>query len=147
MFINLCIHFISAFFATVCFSILFNVQKKHLMLCGLVGAVGWLIYVVGELYQVSDIFSTFIGAFVVAELSYFLAKTRRAPVTVFLISGIIPLVPGIGLYRTMYHLLFSEYQSSLESALLTFQLSGVIAGAIILAALIPLLFRPTRQKL
>ena len=68
---------------------------------GMVGDVGWVIYVVDERDQVTDIFSAVIGAFVVVELSYFLAKTRRAHVTVFLISGIIPLVPGRGLYRTM----------------------------------------------
>lgn len=143
LFINL----ISSFLATVCFSVIFNVQKKHIVMCGVVGSIGWTIYTLGEMYHVSPVLSTFIAAFVVAELSYLLAKSRQAPVTVFLIAGIIPLVPGIGLYRTMYHLLFSQYVSALESALLTFQLSGVIAGAIILAALIPLLFRSNRQKL
>lgn len=138
---------VSSFIATVCFSVIFNVQKKHLILCGVVGSIGWTIYTLGEMTHVSPIFSTFLAAFIVAECSYFLAKSKKAPVTVFLIAGIIPLVPGIGLYRTMYHLLFSEYNAALEAALLTFQLSGVIAGAIILAALLPLLFRRKRQKI
>ncbi|MGL4797994.1 MAG: threonine/serine exporter family protein [Cellulosilyticaceae bacterium] len=143
----LLINAVSAFFATICFSIIFNVRKTHLFMCGLVGSIGWTIYTLGEMYAVSPVLSTFVAAFIVAECSYFLAKSKKAPVTVFLIAGIIPLVPGIGLYRTMYHLLFSEYTAALEAALLTFQLSGVIAGAIILAALLPLLFRSTRQKL
>lgn len=143
----LLVNVVSAFFATICFSIIFNVRQTHLMMCGAVGAIGWTIYTLGEMVHASPILSTFIAAFVVAECSYFLAKYKRAPVTVFLIAGIIPLVPGIGLYRTMYHLLFSEYNAALEAALLTFQLSGVIAGAIILAALLPLLFRGKRQKI
>lgn len=143
----LIINIISAFFATVCFSILFHVRKVHLFYCGLVGAIGWGIYTLGEMYTISSVISTFIAAFVVAEASYFLAKSKKAPVTVFLIAGIIPLVPGIGLYRTMYHLLFSEYALSLEAFLLTTKLSGVIAGAIILSALLPLLFRSKRQKI
>lgn len=144
--IYLLINTVSAFFATLFFSILFNVQKKHLIVCGAVGAIGWGLYTAGELLGYSSVFSTFVGALAVAEASYLLAKTRKAPITVFLISGIIPLVPGIGLYRTMYHLLFADYTRSLESAILTFQLSGVIAGAIILVTILPLLFRSSRQR-
>ena len=143
---TLSIHVISAFFATIFFSIIFNVQKKHLFACGIMGAVGWGIYILGVLLGYSGVLFTFLGAYFVAQGSYFLAKYKCAPVTVFLIPGIIPLVPGIGLYRTMYALLFSEHSKALEYALTTFQLSGVIAGAIIMAALLPLLFRPRRNK-
>lgn len=138
----LIINTISAFFATICFSVLFHVRKIHLFYCGLVGAIGWGIYTAGELYHFSSVSSTFVAAFVVAQASYFLAKQKKAPVTVFLISGIIPLVPGIGLYRTMYHLIFSQYALALEAFLLATKLSGVIAGAIILSTLTPLLFKP-----
>ncbi|MGL4736427.1 MAG: threonine/serine exporter family protein [Cellulosilyticaceae bacterium] len=137
---------ISGFVTTFCFSLLFNVSKKHLVSCGFVGALGWGIYTAGEMLGYSTVLSTFVASWALAQLSYFLAKSRLAPVTVFLIPGIIPLVPGVGLYRTMYSLLFADYNKALGYALLTFQLSGVIAGAIIIAALMPLLFRPKRQK-
>lgn len=141
------INTLSAFFATIFFAILFNVQKKHIIACGIIGACGWAVYIIGTMQNCSPVLATFFGAYLVAQGSYFLAKYKKAPVTVFLIPGIIPLVPGIGLYRTMYALLFSEYTKALEYALLTFQLSGVIAGAIIIAALLPLLFRSRRQKI
>ncbi len=143
----LLINMVSSFFATLCFSIIFNVKQKHLLLCGIVGSLGWTIYTIGEMQAASPVLSTFLASFAVAELSYFLAKAHRAPVTVFLISGIIPLVPGIGIYRTMYALLFSQYAEAQESGLIAFQMSAVIAGAIILAALLPLLFRKRRQKI
>lgn len=147
MITNFILHVISAFASTVAFSILFNVQKKHIAICGLVGAAGWGVYIIGTDLGYSDVLSTFLGALVVATASYYLAKHRRAPVTVFLISGIIPLVPGIGLYRTMYSLLFAEYTEALGHALITFQMSGVIAGAIIIAALLPLFFKKPRKRL
>ncbi|MEG1829077.1 MAG: threonine/serine exporter family protein, partial [Cellulosilyticaceae bacterium] len=106
---HLILNVASAFVATLCFSILFNVQKRHLLICALVGAIGWGIYIIGVDLNYSDVLSTFVAALAVAQMSYFLAKKRRAPVTVFLIVGIIPLVPGVGLYRTMYSLLFAEY--------------------------------------
>lgn len=140
----LLLHTISAFFATIFFSVLFNVQKKHLVPCGIIGALGWAVYTICIMQDYSPVVSTFLGACLVAQSSYFLAKYKKAPVTIFLIPGIIPLVPGIGLYRTMYALLFSDHGKALEYALMTFQLSGVIAGAIIIVALPPLLFR--KQK-
>lgn len=142
----LCMNMISAFVTTVCFSFLFNISKKHISICGLVGSIGWGVYTIGEILNYSSVLSTFVASLVISQIAYFLAKSRRAPATVFLIPGIIPLVPGVGLYRTMYYLLFADYTTSLEYALLTFQLSGVIAGAIIIAALLPLLFRKSRQK-
>lgn len=147
MILTLLIHLVSAFFATIFFSIIFNVQKKHLIACGAIGALGWGVYIWGVLLGYSGVLFTFLGAYLVAQSSYFLAKHKRAPVTIYLIPGIIPLVPGIGLYRTMYALLFSDHSTALEYALTTFQLSGVIAWAIILAALLPLLFHPGKSKL
>ena len=122
---TLSIHVISAFFATIFFSIIFNVQKKHLFACGIMGAVGWGIYILGVLLGYSGVLFTFLGAYFVAQGSYFLAKYKCAPVTVFLIPGIIPLVPGIGLYRTMYALLFSEHSKALEYALTLFNFQGL----------------------
>lgn len=139
------INVISAFVATVGFSIVFNVHKKHLVICGITGAIGWWIYLIVSRLGYSAVLAIFLATLVVAQFSYVLAKRRRAPVTVFLISGIIPLVPGVGLYRTMYALLFSNYRQSLEYALLTFQMAGVIAIAIMVVSLVPLLWRPNKR--
>ena len=132
---------LSAFISTTGFSILFHVQKKHLATCGVVGALGWSIYLLGENSGFSSILSTFLASLVVAQASYLLAKRLRTPITVFLIPGIIPLVPGLALYRTMYFLMHSEYTHAIEYALLTFGIAGVIAGSIVIISLLPLFFK------
>lgn len=128
-----------AFITTVGFSIMFNVKRKHLVMCGLVGAIGWATYWFLTYSDFSEILATFLASVIVAEFSYFLSKYRLAPITVFLIPGIIPLVPGIALYRTMYFLLFMSYAEALSYALLTFQLAGVIVGGIMISSLLPAL--------
>lgn len=140
------ISIISAFLATVGFSILFHIPKRHLYVCGFIGAIGWGIYLLIEQLGYSPILATFLGAVFVAQLSSFFARKRKTPVTTFLIVGIIPLVPGLGLYRTMYALLFNDYLKALEYAILTLELSGVIAGAIIIVSLLPLLWRPRKHN-
>jgi uncharacterized membrane protein YjjB (DUF3815 family) len=139
---NIFLQFIYAFVATLSFSIIFNVKKNHLVVCGFVGSIGWGVYWSLVAFGYSEVFGTFIATVGIATLSYFLAKKRRAPVTVFLIAGIIPLVPGVALYRTMYHLLLMDYDVALGYALLAIQLAGVIAGGIIVSALLPVLIRP-----
>ncbi|PHV70937.1 hypothetical protein CS063_07915 [Sporanaerobium hydrogeniformans] len=137
---------ISAFISTIGFSIVFHIQKKHLLICGIVGAAGWAVYLIGEEVHLSPVISTFLASLLVTQISYFLARTRKTPVTVFLIAGIIPLVPGLGLYRTMYSLLTSDYSKAIEYAILTFELAGVIAGAIVIISLLPLIWRPKKSR-
>lgn len=135
----------SAFIATIGFAVIFHTKQKHLIPCGLVGAIGWAIYLLVEQVTLDDVLATFISSLVVTLVSYLLSKSRKTPITVFLISGIIPLVPGVGLYRTMYALLQSDYSSAVDWAALTFQLAGVIAGAIVIISLVPLLWRKPRR--
>ena len=137
---------IGAFISTVGFSIVFQAEKKHLLICGGVGAIAWTIYLLLDYYHFSSVLASFISALIVTGLCYILAKKRRAPITVFLIAGIIPLVPGVGLYRMMSALLDENYSLALDYATLTFEIAGVIAGAIGIVSLLPLLWRKPRHK-
>lgn len=132
---------ISAFISTIGFSIFFHTQRKHLLICGGIGAMGWLVYLLANERTNSSVLASFIAALLVTALSYILAKNRRTPITVFLIAGIIPLVPGLGLYRMMSALLDEDFASALNYATLTFEIAGVIAGAIVIISLLPLLWR------
>ena len=138
---------LSAFISTIGFSIVFHVRKAHLLICGIIGAIGWLIYLLlNEAYH-SAVLASFIAALVVTTLSYLFAKKRKTPITVFLVTGIIPLVPGLGLYRTMFYMLKEDYNAALDYATLTFEIAAVIAGAIVIISLLPLLWRKPRKQL
>lgn len=140
------ISILSSFISTIGFSIIFHVQKKHLLICGTVGAMGWSVYLLAENKGFSSVLSTFLASLLVTQLSYMLAKKRKTPITIFLIAGIIPLVPGLGLYRAMSALLDMNYEVAIEYATLTFEISGVIAGAITIISLLPLLWRKPKLK-
>ena len=42
------VQFAVAMLATICFGLTFNVDKRHFVACGLTGAVGWLVYCIGN---------------------------------------------------------------------------------------------------
>ncbi len=79
----------------------------------------------------SKIAASLLAALVVSILSNLLAIYRKNPVTTYQISGIIPLVPGAGMYRTAFY--FIEDDMDMFSTYLSETL--FIAGAIALAML------------
>lgn len=70
--------------------------------CGIVGAIGWLVYWVMMLVQPSAVLASLVAVIPLTVATRVFAVVRRAPVTLFLIPGIFPLVPGAGIYYTAY---------------------------------------------
>ncbi|NLK21084.1 MAG: threonine/serine exporter [Epulopiscium sp.] len=128
---------ISTFFATFFFGILFNISKKELLYCGVIGAIGWVIYLSFLGFSSSVVLSSFISSLTISILSKFFSKVRKVPVTIFLISGIIPLVPGAGMYRTVYSMLSQNFEDAAFYGAQTLQVAGVIAIAIIFTSSFP----------
>jgi len=127
----------SAFFATFFFSIIFNISKKDLIYCGLGGAISWSIYLYVLHKTQSPVMASFCGAFIVGIFSRIMSKIRKVPVTIFLVSGIIPLVPGAGMYRTMFAIVDNDLSKAATHGILTLQIAGVIAMAMVMVSSFP----------
>lgn len=121
---------VSAFVGVVAVAVLFQVPKKHLVLAGITGAGGWLVELIAEDMTNGSIFSSFFAALLVAVLSQIFARVSKAPVTLYLVTGILPLVPGVGMYRTVYYLLQSNREQTSYYLSYTLQIAGMIALAI-----------------
>ena len=116
-----------SFIGTIGFSIIFNVPRKELLLCGLAGASGWLIYqLITMFFPDAVVAATFFGAAVVTCFSRLVSTWRRMPTTVYMIPGIIPLVPGIGIYYTMFYAVMGDYTEALLWGIHTLRIAGVI---------------------
>lgn len=99
---------IAAGLGTVAFALLFGVPKKYYPLCGIIGGLGWLLYALLLLAGLSVVEATVLSTAAVTLCSRISAVCTKTPVTVFLVSGIFPLVPGAGIYRTAYYLVRGE---------------------------------------
>ncbi len=121
---------VSAFFGVLAVAVLFQVPKKYLVWTGLIGAIGWLVNIIGMNVNGNAIFTSFLAAFAVAVLSQIFARISKAPVTVYLVTGILPLVPGVGMYRTVYYLLRNDTAQTSYYLSYTLQVAGMIALAI-----------------
>ena len=101
---------LAAGIGTVAFGALFGVPSKDYPYCGLIGASGWAVYVF--LWMRTGFWSeavvVFLATVLVILMSRFFAVRERCPVTIFLICGILPLVPGAGIYWTCYYLVTGQ---------------------------------------
>lgn len=124
------IQVLGAFVAVIAVAITFGVPKKFLVYSGLVGAIGWYVYLVLKDMDGNKVTSMFFAALVVALISHSFARIMKAPVTLFLISGILPLVPGVGMYRIVYNIITNNNTLAGFYFNETMQIAGMIALAI-----------------
>jgi uncharacterized membrane protein YjjB (DUF3815 family) len=126
--------FFFAAMSTLGFGILFNIPRKQLLPASLTGAIGWLVY--SGLVESFDsvVMAAFFGAWVVGMISEWLARKRKMPATVFVIPGLIPLVPGYGLYYSMLKVVEADYASATEMGAETILVALAISSAVIVAS-------------
>ena len=143
---SLILHFIYSFFATVGFAVVFNTPKKSLIYGGLCGGTGWTVYTALQ-PLISPAPANLIAAISVAALGELFALINKNPVTAFVIPGIIPLVPGYGIYSTMLNLLQNNLEQGLSLGLNTIFNSGAIAiGVILVSSIAKILKRKNTKK-
>ena len=105
---------LAAMVGTIAFSLLFGVPRKYYAYCGLIGGAGWGVYsAAGLLWAPAQ--SALAATIVVILLSRLAAVKERCPVTIFLISGIFPLVPGAGVYWTVYYMVTDQLYLAVQT--------------------------------
>ena len=121
---------IGAFFAVASFTRILELPRRFLMWYGTAGALCWLVYLNVRDGAGSKILAAFAAGLAVAVFSHLAARILKAPVTVFLIAGILPTVPGAGIYRTVYYLIQGDQALSTHYLISTLHTAGAIALAI-----------------
>ena len=124
----------ASFAGSTGFAALYHLHGKKLWISGLGGMVCWASYLgfqnVIENAFLTNLFAT-IAATAYAEL---MARTQQTPVTVYLISAIIPMVPGGTLYYTMNYAIAKEWSLFSEYGQRTVMIAAAMAGGIMIAS-------------
>ena len=129
------VQFIAALVGTSFFAVLFGVPRKFYFAAGLVGVLGWMVYILMSRYTpMGDFGSTFLAATMVAFLSRYAAIKLKCPSTVFLICGIFPLIPGAGVFWSAYYIASTQLESAIMMGLSSVKLTLAIVLGIIVAA-------------
>lgn len=138
-------HLLTSFIASAAFGMIFQVPKKSLFKCGIAGMAGWLIYIFLVGRELDPVPATLVAAFFVAYLSQIFARIDKTPMTVFSVSGIIPLVPGGLAYNTMRHFVMNDYNMALQLAAKVLMISGAIAVGLVFSEVLNQMVRRVRN--
>ena len=129
---------LAAFAGTVGFAILFGVPRKHYIPAGIVGVLGWLLYLVLYRYAgMTPAMSTLVSTVFIGIMSRVFAVIEKCPAAVFLICGIFCLVPGAGIFWSTYYLVSSQLDMSGSAGFTAVKIAIAIVLGIILAMELP----------
>lgn len=127
--------FILSFIVTIGFCIFVNTPKKALWQAGLVGGFSWTANYLISSELNNAILGAFVGSAFVGICAEILATKNKKPATIYLIAGIIPLVPGAGTYYTLSYVIQQENELAYSKALETLGIAVAIAFGILVASL------------
>ena len=126
---------LAATIGTISFAVLFGVPRIYYLFCGLTGGVGWIVYLVFDRFGAVP--ASFAATIAVVLLSRVIAIHKKCPVTVFLISGIFPLVPGSYVYWTAHYLVMNQVELAAEKGYMAVKIAIAIVLGIVFVFEIP----------
>lgn len=141
------IQIITGFIGSLGFAVLFNVHGKKMLFAALGGFLSWSMFVVLGFLIESEPVRYFIVAASISIYAEVMARVLRTPTTTFIMTALIPLIPGGSLYYTMAYALESDLARFIEKGIYTLELALALAlGVIVAAAAAKTTFRLLPQK-
>lgn len=128
----------AAFVGTFAFADLFGVPRAQYWSAGVIGALGWCLYLVLVRYAgCSPTITLILSSVLICVLSRIAAIQQKCPAQVFLLCGIFPLVPGAGIFWCTYYLVSAALPLALNTGFGAVKAAVAIVLGIIVAMEIP----------
>ncbi|MBE6050823.1 MAG: threonine/serine exporter [Clostridium sp.] len=118
------------------FAVIFNIKGKKLFYAFLGGGISWFVYQICLLLNIPPIVGFFISSVCCSIYAEIFARILKTPVTTLIVCCLIPLVPGAGMYNTMYEVVLGNIDKGLELAISTISSAGILALGLIFVSTI-----------
>lgn len=128
---------VSAALGSLSFAMFFGVRSRKLWFSLLGGALNWGLYLLAmKKMGLPETLAYALGAAAGTLYAEILARIIKTPVTVFVITSVIPMVPGGPLYYTMLGLLQGDKATFVDRGLYTLSAAGAMALGIFAATML-----------
>lgn len=128
---------VSAALGSLSFAMFFGVRSRKLWFSLLGGALNWGLYLLAmKKMGLPATMAYALGAAAGTLYAEILARIVKTPVTVFVITSVIPMVPGGELYYTMLGLLQGDKATFVDRGLYTLSAAGAMALGIFAATML-----------
>ena len=126
------IGFLAGTIGTFFFCLSLHAPRRAAGITSLLAGFGYTFYLLISNLTHSDAAAYFFATALVAAGSETLATLLKMPATIFMFPGVVPLVPGIGIYRSLLYLVQKEYGKCLDTGTGALIALGAMAIAIAL---------------
>jgi len=123
---------LAAGIASASFSVLFQVRGRNIILAGMNGGIGYFVYLL--MGSRGDFLSLLLASGAMTLCSEVTARIKHSPATLFLVPGLIPIVPGGGIYNCVLEALEGNIGEAVLTCYTTLLEAGAIAVGIIVAS-------------
>jgi len=137
MIVKYFLEMIFCFLAAYFYAMIMNAPKKTLIYSSVVASLGYMVYNYC-VNQGSPRLGFFLGTTVIAFFGEIFARKFKMPATIFIFPALIPIVPGFGLYQTIFALVEDNIFQALKTGVNTFLNIGAMAVAMAMVSLIAL---------
>lgn len=127
-----------AFLTSLFTGVTLRTPRAALLSVGLTGMLGWTTNEMLTKSKIPELVAAVSGALVVGTIAEIFARIQKQPVTVYIVSGIIPLVPGTISYNAMLSFLERRYSEGMYLAFRAFLIASYLAAGL---AIMPLVAR------
>lgn len=138
----------AAFIGTVGFAVLYGVPRSEYFHVGVCSMIGWMAYLIMlRLAGATVVESNFVATLVVVLVSRFMAVDRKCPVIVFQICGVFPLIPGAGIFWTVYYIVNKELSMAVTTGFTALAVAvAIVLGIIFMTSLPGKMFKIAQKK-
>ncbi|MBL1226289.1 threonine/serine exporter family protein [Enterococcus sp. BWR-S5] len=143
---NIIFQFIYSYLGTVAFGVITNIPRKALNVCGITGAIGWMIFILTRELETGDAFANFFSALCIGLLSIYFSRKKKMPTIIFNIPSLVPLVPGGPAYQAVRSFVLDNYISGLHSAMTVIMTAGSIAAGFMVTNMVEKLLKRMAVK-
>lgn len=128
------------------FSILFRVNERNVPAGAVGGGLGWIVYLLMFNLCHNLFISYFVASITVCFYAEIVARILKAPSTVFLVPGIIPLIPGGSLFYTTKAIVEGDWQTFFDFGLNTVWITFGMAAGMAVSAFLVYIFTDNKKR-
>jgi len=129
---------LASFVGTLGFAVLFGVPARNYFQTAVVAAIGWLVYIALSKYaMMGTASSVFIATVVVMLLARAFAVWFKTIETVYLITGLFPMIPGGGIFWTVFFLVSNRLHTAMGTGFVALEVTAAIVLGIVVVSALP----------
>ncbi len=131
---------------TLGFGFIFNANKNKFVYIFLGGFLNYLIYALTYKFSNNVFLSSFLCAAMTYIYSVIMARVSKCPSVIYVLTGLIPIVPGSYLFYTMHNIVLGNNALAKQYAMTTTEVILGIASGIALFSVLFHLYKDIKNK-